>query len=299
MSRRATLLFAVMCILWGIPYLLIKVAVRDFDPATLVFMRTAIGSVVLVPVAIARKELKAVLPYWRPLLAYTVAELAIPWILLSTAEERLPSSLSGLLVASVPLVGAVLALGLGQRSILTGRRVTGLVIGFGGVAVLSGFDVARSDIGSAAMIGAVAVGYATGPVILARKLDAAPAMGVVAASLLVCAIGYAPWGLTHLPSGQLAATVWMSVIALGLVCTALAFVVFFALIRQIGPLRATVITYVNPAVAVVLGVSFLHESFGLATAAGFILTITGCLLATGRSRRATPAEPTVAPATGA
>jgi drug/metabolite transporter (DMT)-like permease len=280
-TRRGSLLFAAMCVIWGLPYLLIKVAVRDLTPATLVFCRTGIGAAILVPIAAARGELRPVIARWRPLVAYTIVELAIPWVLLSTAEERLPSSLSGLLVAAVPLVGAVLSRSLKDREPLGGRGVLGLFIGLAGVSALVGFDVSGADAGSVAIVAFVVVGYAIGPLILAHALSDLPTLGVVAWSLALCAGAYAPFALTHLPTKTPPARVFGDVIVLGVVCTALAFVLFFHLIGEIGPVRATVITYVNPAVAVVLGVVFLHEGFGVATAVGFALILLGSVLATG------------------
>jgi len=297
MTRRGALLFAAMCAIWGLPYLLIKVAVRDLQPATLVFFRTAIGAVILVPIALVRGELRPVIARWKPLVLYTVVELGIPWVLLSTAEQRLPSSLSGLLVAAVPLVGAVLSRSVKDRDPLGTRGMVGLVVGLAGVAALVGFDVSGADTGSVAIVAFVVIGYAIGPLILAHGLGDLPSMGVVAASLLLCATAYAPFALTRLPAAVPSWRVTASVIVLGVVCTALAFVLFFHLIGEIGPVRATVITYVNPAVAVVLGVAFLHESFGVATAFGFALILVGSLLATGlgvRQRSVAPvpvAEP--------
>ncbi|MFI5040543.1 MAG: DMT family transporter [Acidimicrobiales bacterium] len=297
MTRRGSLLFGAMCIIWGLPYLLIKVAVRDLQPATLVCFRTGIGAVILVPIAVARGELGPVLARWKPLLAYTVVELAIPWVLLSTAEQRLPSSLSGLLVAAVPLVGAVFSTTLKDRDPLGTRGVVGLLVGLAGVAALVGFDVSGADAGSVAIVAFVVLGYAAGPLILAHALSDLPSMGVVAASLALCALAYAPFALTRLPASTPPHRVLAAVVVLGVVCTALAFVLFFHLIGEIGPVRATVITYVNPAVAVVLGVVFLHEGFGVATGVGFALILFGSLLATGvgsrqRSLAVTPvAEP--------
>jgi drug/metabolite transporter (DMT)-like permease len=288
MTRRGSLLFAAMCVIWGIPYLLIKVAVRDLTPATLVFFRTGIGALVLVPLALARGEIRPVMARWRPLVIYTVVELAIPWVLLSTAEKRLTSSLSGLLVAAVPLVGAVLSRSVRDRDPLGRPGVVGLVIGLAGVAALVGFDVSGADAGSVVIVGVVVVGYAAGPLILAHALGDLPSLGVVAASLALCALGYAPVALTHLPSRTPPGRVLAAVVVLGVVCTALAFVLFFHLIGEIGPVRATVITYVNPAVAVVLGVTFLHERIGAATGVGFALILCGSVLATqsGGHRRA-------------
>ena len=274
------LLFAAMGVIWGIPYLLIKVAVRDLSPDVLVFGRTAIGALLLVPVAAARHQLRPLVAFWRPLAAYTVIELAVPWLLLATAEQRLSSSLTALLVASVPLVGAVLAWSLGDRGSLGARGLVGLAVGLAGVAALVGFDVTGADLGSVAMVAAVAVGYAVGPAIFARKLGQVPPLGVAAASLAICALGFAPIAAWHLPEAAPPARALLAVAVLGIVCTAVAFVVFFELINEIGPVRATVITYVNPAVAVVLGVALLDERFSLATATGFALVLAGSVLAT-------------------
>ncbi len=283
MSRRGALLFGAMGLIWGIPYLLIKVAVRDFSPGTLVFVRTGIGATLLLPIAAFRRELRPAFVRWRPLVAYTAVELAIPWLLLSKAEQRLPSSLTGLLVAAVPMVGALLAWTLHEREPLGVRGYAGLFLGLAGVGALVGFDVSGANSGSVAMVAIVVVCYATGPLILARTLADLPPLGVVAASLALCSLGYAGFGLTHLPTAPPARVV-ASVVVLGVVCTALAFILFFHLIAEIGPVRATVITYVNPAVAVVLGVVFLGESFGFATAVGFVLILIGSFLATTPAR---------------
>jgi drug/metabolite transporter (DMT)-like permease len=274
-------LFAVMGVVWGLPYLLIKVAVRDFSPPTLVFARTGIAAVMLVPVAAWRGELRPLLAHWRPLLAYTVVEVAVPWVLLSRAEQRLPSSLTGLLVAAVPLVGVAFARMYGERGSVGRRGLAGLAVGLGGVVVLLGFDISSADLGSVALVAVVVVGYALGPAIVAHSLGDVPSLGVAAVSLLLCAVGYAPFALTRLP-GHAPVRVVLAVVVLGVVCTALAFVVFFGLIAEVGAVRATIITYVNPAVAVVLGVAFLHESFTIATAAGFALILAGSYLATRR-----------------
>jgi drug/metabolite transporter (DMT)-like permease len=280
-SRRGVLLFAAMSVIWGVPYLLIKVAVHDLSPALLVGARTAIGAVVLVPLAAARGELRPVLVRWRPLFVYTVVELAVPWVLLSRAEQRLPSSLSGLLVAAVPLVGVCLGPLLGRHDPLGRRQVGGLLVGLAGVVVLLGLDVSGADSGSVMLVAVVVVGYALGPAVLSRWLGDVPGLGVAAASLLLCALGYAPFAVTELPR-YAPGRVLAAVVVLGLVCTALAFVVFFALIAEVGPIRATVITYANPAVAVVLGAVFLHERVGWSTAAGFGLIIGGSVIAARR-----------------
>jgi drug/metabolite transporter (DMT)-like permease len=295
MTRRGWALFAAMCVIWGIPYLLIKVAVARVDPPTLVFLRTVIGAVMLVPVAAARGQLAPLLRRWRALLVYTVIEVGLPWLLLSDAERRLTSSLSGLLIAAVPLIGAVLATAVGQER-LDARRLVGLLVGLGGVAVLLGFDVSGGDLGAVGEILLVTVCYGVGPLMIIRQLAGLPAMGVVASSLGLAAIAYAPIGLTHLPHAMPPANVLASIAVLGVVCTATAFLIFFALIAEAGPVRATLITYVNPAVAVILGVILLGEPFTAATAAGFVLILLGCALATRRTEPERGATTVAAPA---
>jgi drug/metabolite transporter (DMT)-like permease len=290
MNRRGALLFAAMCVIWGIPYLLIRVAVRELAPVTLVFARTALGALLLTPVAAWRGELRPLLRHWKPLLVYTAAEVAIPWVLLARAETRLTSSLTGLLIAAVPLVGAVIVTLTGERERQGGRRWFGLLVGIGGVAALVGLDFGQVSVVALVEVALVAVGYAVGPIILARRLGELPVFGVVAASLIVSAIVYAPFAAARLPAQMPSAHVLESVVGLAVVCTALAFVIFFALIAEVGPVRATVITYVNPAVAAVLGVLVLSEHISAGMVLGFALVLAGCVLATGGT-----AEPVAEP----
>jgi drug/metabolite transporter (DMT)-like permease len=289
-SRRGALLFAAMCVIWGIPYLMIRVAVRELAPVTLVFLRTGIGALLLTPIAAYRGELRPLVASWRPLLAYTAVEVAIPWVLLARAETKLTSSLTGLLIAAVPLVGALIVTLTGDRERLGGRRWLGLLVGIGGVAALVGLDVGQVDVVALVEIGFVAVGYAVGPIILTRSMADLPAYGVVAASLLLSALVYLPLAALNWPKTRPSAHVIESVIGLAVVCTALAFLVFFALIAEVGPVRATVITYINPAVAAVLGVALLSEHVTTGMVVGFALVLAGCVLATGRAPE-TVAEP--------
>ena len=280
MSRRGWVLFVAMGVIWGIPYLLIKVAVADIAPASLVFLRTAIGALLLVPFAARRGRLRLLLPHWRWVVLYTVIELAIPWLLLSYAERRLSSSLSGLLVAAVPFVGALTALVLRSDDRLDRRRAAGLVVGFAGVAALVGLDLSGGDALSFAEVAVVVTGYATAPAIIARRLSTVPSLAVVAGSLALTATLYAPVGILQLPSSLPPVNVLLAVAGLGVVCTAIAFLVFFALIAEVGPVRATVITYLNPAVALVLGVLVLSEPLTAGAAIGFALILCGSVLAT-------------------
>ena len=286
MSRRGWALFLSMGVIWGVPYLLIKIAVEELEPSTMVLARTALASLLLLPLAVTRGALRDVVRAWRPVTAFAVVEIMIPWVLLGVAEQRLPSSLTGLLVAAVPLVGAALAIATRSDDRLDGRRVVGLLTGFAGVATLVGFEVGGGDPRSVAAVAVVAVCYAAGPLILARWLSHLPAVGVITVSMLLTTVAYLPIGVAQAPSDWPSADVVLAVVGLAVICTAVAFVVFFALIAEVGPARSTVITYLNPAVAVLLGVTVLDERFTAATAAGFVLILAGSVLAT---RSAAPA----------
>jgi len=281
-SRRGWLLFAAMCLIWGVPYLLIKVAVRDIDPATVVFLRTGVAAVVLTPLAVRRGGLRDLLARWRPLLAYTLVEVTAPWWLLSDAERHISSALAGLLLAAVPLLGVVVARLTATPEVVDARRLAGLVLGIGGVAALVGLQLGEIDLVAVGAVLLTALGYATGPLILSRRLADLPAEGVVAASLVVTAVVWSPSALFAWPH-HVSAKATASVLTLALVCTAAAFLVFFALIAEVGPARATVITYINPAVAISLGVAVLGEHFTVGMAVGFPLVLAGSVLATMRS----------------
>jgi drug/metabolite transporter (DMT)-like permease len=277
-----------MGVIWGVPYLLIKVAVEELEPSVLVLGRTLLAGLLLLPVAIVRGHLRGLRSAWLPILVFAVVEIAGPWLLLGVAELQLSSSLTGLLLASVPLVAALLAwLGAGRWSPADDRpdvrRVIGLLVGVAGVAALVGFEVGAGDAWSVVAVAGVSVCYAVGPVILSRWLSHLPGLGVITVSLLVTALIYLPIGVAQLPDQMPSAKVLWSVVGLAVICTAVAFVVFFELIAEVGPSRATVITYLNPAVALLLGVLILDESFTVATAIGFALILAGSVLAT-RSR---------------
>lgn len=293
MSKRAWLLFGSLCIFWGIPYLLIKIAVEDLSPATIVLGRTLLAALLLVPLAAARGQLVPALARWPMILVFAVIEMVITWPLLGYAEIHVSSSLAGLLIAAVPLVGALLVRFGPERERLDARRAAGLLVGLGGVAALVGFDVEGGDLLAVLALGGVVIGYALGPVILSRHLSDLPGLGVIALALALSAVLSAPLGVLQGPSRWPSAKVTLAVIVLALFCTAAAFLVFFALIAEIGPVRASVVTYVNPAVALLLGVAILDEQVTWATAAGFALILAGSVLATGAGR---PVPPTPEPA---
>ena len=294
MTRRGLLLFALMSVMWGIPYLFIRIAVAEITPATLVLWRTAIAAAILLPLAIARVDLRAVLARWPWVVAFAAIEIAIPWVALGSAELHLSSSLTGLLIAGVPHVGSVFALATGGADRMGRLGLVGLLIGLAGVIGIVGSDFATPDPTALLQIALVVVCYAVGPAILARRLGGLPTVGVMAVSLALCALVYVPIAAVQLPAAIPSPTVLIAVAVLAVVCTAAAFLVFAALIDEIGPVRATVITYVNPAVAAVLGVVILHETLTPAMLIGFALVIAGSTLATRRAPADT--EPIPAPA---
>jgi drug/metabolite transporter (DMT)-like permease len=279
-------LFAAMSVIWGVPYLLIKVAVGDLSPVVVVFGRCLIGAVLLLPWTIAKGHLRPALRHWPWLLAFTVLEMTGPWLLLSYAETHLSSSLTGLLVACVPFVAAVIARLTGDEDRLTPVRVLGMAVGVAGIAVLLGLDVSGAQLLPLLAIGLTVVGYGTAPIIASRKLGDVPGVAASSVALTVTAVVYAPFAVPRLGAvGSASPSALWSVVALGVVCTALALAVFFALIREVGPQRALVITFVNPAVAVLLGVALLGEPFTLGLAVGLPVVLLGCVLATRRSVR--------------
>jgi drug/metabolite transporter (DMT)-like permease len=279
-----------MCVIWGIPYLLIRVAVREVTPATLVFLRTGIATLLLLPLAAHRAELRPVRARWRIVAVFAIIEITVPWVLLSSAERRVSSSLAALLIAATPFVGVALAAATGGER-FDGRRLAGLVVGIAGVAAIVGLDLGQtSGIGLVEMAGVV-VCYAVGPWLLSRHLSDLPSLGVIAASLTLTALVYAPIAALQLPSTLPSGRVIASIATLALVCTALAFVLFFELIAEGGPVRGNLITYVNPAVAAILGVLVLDERFTVGMGIGFVLVLAGSVAAAGRTRQPVVAEP--------
>jgi drug/metabolite transporter (DMT)-like permease len=288
MTRRGWALFAAMGAIWGVPYLLIKVAVDDLAPPVVVFGRTSLAAVALLVVAWRMDALRPALRHWRPVLAFAAIEMAGPWWCLTHAEQRLPSGLTGLLVACVPIVGAVCAFVLGDRDALRPGRVLGIAVGMGGVALLVGHDLGgRGGVPwwSVVEVLAVCVGYATAPFIAARRLADVPTIGVIAVSLAAVALVYAPLAWVRRPDGTPPADAVWAVVGLAVLCTGIAFLVFFALIAEVGPARAPLITFVNPAVAIVLGAIVLDERITGATVGGFVLVLGGCWLATRPATR--------------
>jgi drug/metabolite transporter (DMT)-like permease len=294
-SRRGALLFAAMGVIWGIPYLLIKVADGGVSVPVLVWTRVTVGALILVPVALAqgawRPEGRALLRrYWPWVLAYAVIEIIAPWALLSTAEHRLSSSTSGLLIASVPAIGALLAWFFGGER-LSRARGAGLALGFAGVALLAAPNAGRGDLLADAEVLLTAVCYAAGPMIANRKLIGVPSIAANATCLVIAAVAYTPAAVLTWPHAVPSARVLAALVTLGAVCTAAGLVGYFLLIAEIGAARATVVTYLNPAVAVALGAWVLGEQLTPAIGVAFALILAGSVLATrGPARIAAPAD---------
>ena len=291
MTRRGFLLFTLLSVGWGIPYLSIKIAVRELDPAMLVFTRMGLAALILLPVAAARGDLAPVLRRWRPLLAFTVAQMIVPQFLLGTAEQRLPSSTTALLVAAVPLAGVGVAFLLGRPERITGVNWLGIALGIGGVAALAGFSVSGQDLGAVGEVMLVVVGYAFGPAILAKWMPGLPGTGVMALGFTITAVVYAPVvAATHgWPAVWPSASVTVSMALLAAVCSAGAFSVMAALVAEAGPVRATTVNYVTPAVSLVASAVVLGEPVTGWAVVGMALILAGCFLAAvRRTGRADP-----------
>lgn len=285
MTTRGWLLFVTLSIVWGLSYLLIKIAVAELPVPVFVFARVSIGALVLVPFAIRAFPISILIEHWRPLVAFAIFEFALPWGLLSHAEVSISSSTAGLLMATIPVLAVVIGRLAGSKEIIGMRRSVGLALGFAGVFVLASPDSSGDLVAMLEVLGAAAA-YAAGGLIAGRALKPVPALPMTTVCLVIAALMYLP----------VAAMVWpetlpsvRALVALGLlavVCTSLAFVWYFGLIREVGVSRAMVITYVNPAVAVIAGVVVLSEPFTTLTFVAFGLILVGSFLATSRTAAA-------------
>ena len=263
------------------PYLFIKIAVDDgLTPGFVAWSRVALAALVLLPVAIKTGALRGLPLRW--LVAFAIVEICIPFPLIGFGEQRISSSLAAILIAALPLVIAVLAMRFDDAERPTPTRLAGMLIGLAGVAALVGIDIGgRGDelLGAAAVLAAT-LGYACGPLIVKRRLAGADPLGPVTAAMGIASIILLPFGIGDFPGETPSTDALVAVVVLGLVCSALAFLLFFRLIAEVGPGRATVITYVNPVVALALGVAVLGESVTAGAVAGLLLILAGSWLAT-------------------
>jgi drug/metabolite transporter (DMT)-like permease len=288
MSRKGVLLFLAMSTIWGIPYLLIRVAVRHLDPETLVLGRTLPAALLLAPLIIHRGWFRLTYKNLGWIGAFAFIEFGVPWYVMGSAEKHLTSSLTSLLVCMVPLFLVIAHKAQTRSEKIGGRRLLGLALGTSGVVLLVGLDVRGGSLFWVAAMFLVAIGYSIGPIILATKLAHVPGPAIVWGSVSLVSIVYLPWAGTHLPSHISAETIWC-VATLSVVCTALAFIVFFELIQEIGAARSGVVTYANTAIAVILGVVLLSEPLKIGILVGFPLIVIGSVLATS-SVKPVPAQ---------
>ena len=290
MSRRGWVLFVALCLIWGMPYLMVRVAVRELDPWTLVFFRTLLAAATLTPFAVRQGSLRDVLRHWPWILAFTGLEMSLPWLLIATAEQRLTSSLAGLLIGAMPLIGVGLYRLTGEHYTFDVRHVAGLACGLAGVVALVGINVGNGDAAGVVMLLIVDLCWAVAPLVVVKRLGALSSVSVATAALWVNTIAFAPMAATRWPSSVSVETV-VAIVILAVLCTALAMVVYMGLLREVGPSRSAIITYVNPLVAVLLGMVVLGEPLTLGIAIATPLILIGSVLATAPSMDLSEEQP--------
>lgn len=282
MTRRVYVLFAIMAVTWGIPYFFIKVAVEELQPASLVMARCGFASLILIPIAWRNGSLRQAFGVFRWVVVFAVLEYIIPWYLLGTAEQKLPSSVAGLLLATTPLFATIYGRMLGDKTATQWRRLVGLGIGFAGVAALLGVDSFQGDLDwfSALLILVCAMCYVAAPMAIFRNTQGINQMGIVALSMPLTTLFWSYSGITQWPIDGVSSKVWWSLITLAVVCTWLAFHFYWQLAHAVGVVRASTLTYLNPPVAIGAGVLFLGESITPGMLLGFPLVLLGSYYAT-------------------
>lgn len=282
MSRRALFHFAVSGLFWGIPYLLMKVAVRDFSPPVIVCGRVLIGAAILIPIAIHQKVLMDAIRGWRYIIPYAIFEMMIPWILITNAEKKISSGLAGLLIATVPIWSTIFASISGDKTVWHSKRLVGMMIGFIGLIGLVGYEsiLGDSDPLSIAMMLVTAMSYSFAVNMISQKLPDVSGIAINGCAMVLTALVYLPLMIANWPAaGTVSTQAALSLVTLGIFCTALAFISFFIVLKEIGPARASIGTYVNTAVAVVLGVLILSEPITPGIIIGLPLVMLGSYLA--------------------
>jgi drug/metabolite transporter (DMT)-like permease len=288
MSRRNLIFFLLAGFLWGIPYLFIKVAVDPqdgFSPAIVVFGRVLIGALVLIPIAICDKSFFGALKYWRFIAVYALFEMVGPWILIGTAEQKISSGLAGLLVSSVPIFSTLIASAYGDKSVWQPKRLFGIAIGFLGVFLLVGIEslTGSSDPISILMVIAASIGYAFAVIYITRKMPDGSGIAINGIAMVMTAVFYSPALFFFWPDRAVSNEAVYSLIALGVFSTGIAFALFFTVMAEIGPTRASLVTYMNTAFAVVLGVIILNEPLTVGIMVGLPLVLIGSYLASRKT----------------
>lgn len=287
MTRKSWGLFLAAGVLWGVPYLFIKIAVEPggFQPGFLVFARVSLGALFLLPLAIKQGLLPEALKYAKWILLYSIIELVGPWYFLSSGERHVSSGLAGLLIATVPFWSTILTSMLGDHSVWQPRRIAGMVIGFIGVILVVGLESLRGENSRSAiaMIVLAAVGYAVAPTMIRRKAPTLNGLAINSLAMLFTSIIYIPVGVIQFPATMPSAKAIWSLLVLGIFPTAIAFVVFFKVIIEVGPTRASMVTYINTAVAVLLGIIVLSEPLTLGIGLGLPLILIGSYMSGKKS----------------
>lgn len=288
MSRRNLILFILAGFLWGIPYLFIRVAVdsdNGLSPAIVVFGRVFIGALILIPIAIYDKSFFAAIKGWKYIAVYALFEMVGPWILIGTAEQKISSGLAGLLVSSVPIFSTLIASYYGDKTVWQPRRLIGIVIGFLGVFLLVGIEsfTGSSDLISILMMLAAALGYAFAVIYITRKMPGASGVAINGIAMAMTAVFYTPALFFLWPDRAVSANAIYALIALGVFSTGIAFAVFFTVMAEIGPTRASLVTYMNTAFAVVLGILILSEPLTVGIIVGLPLVLVGSYLASRKT----------------
>jgi drug/metabolite transporter (DMT)-like permease len=285
MSRRNWFLFIFVGFLWGIPYLLIKVAVEELSPTIIVLSRVVIGSAILIPMAMRRGSLMPAIKAWRYVIPYAIGEMIGPWVLITAAEEKMTSGLAGLLVATVPIWATLIASLHGDKTVWQSKRLIGILIGFIGIVLVVGIESfsGRQSIVAIFMILIAAIGYAWAVTMVTSKIPHIEPISINAVAMVFTVIVYLPFLFLYMPDKVPSTEALGSVIILGLFPTALAFILFFQLIKDIGTARGSLVTYLNTAFAVMLGVIILNEPFTLGIAIGLPLVLIGSYFASRKT----------------
>jgi len=284
MSRRGWILFLLVGFLWGIPYLFIKVAVdpdNGFTPAIVVCLRTAIGAAILIPLAIKQGQLTGALRGARYVFFYALLEMIGPWILIGTAEQKISSGLAGLLVASVPIWATIFASMRGDKTVWHHKRLLGIIVGFIGLIAVVGIEsiTGSADPLSIFMVLLASIGYSYAVMMVQGALPHVSAIAINAVAMAMTALFYAPWAITQWPTHQISDGAIRAIIGLGVLSTGAAFVAFFTLASIIGVARGSLVTYLNTAIAVLLGVIILNEPLTVGIVLGLPLVLIGSYFA--------------------
>ena len=290
MSKRGWLLIGALGLIWGTPYLFIRIAVEEISPSMVVFSRLLMGSIILLPLAFKQGQGGVIETHRKGILIFALIEMVIPFGVLGYAEQRISSSLTGLLVAAVPIVNAILTYRLGLDRNWNAKRVSGLFIGLAGVSLLVGFEISADNWWSVAIVAFAILGYSLGPIVITQMLSDVPSIGIMAWSQFIGMAIYAPIVAIEYARGtwkyvdQISVDTLVSVVGLGLLCTVLAFILLFKAVEEVGPSRTTIITYINPAVAVILGIVILSEPLTPGIILAFPIILIGSILAASKSK---------------